>query len=397
MSNKRNDDRRLYTYVTVGLAVLLAFALVVPILAPAQQPVQTVEPTAVAGPTAPPPITNFDDIAFTETYLHPSGVYTVNYPAGWTPSSPSNNGSLVQVNFNNQEQLSVIETIYEEPATPFENLDALSTHYDSAFLQSSWSRYNSWEETARFTDEETGKVTIDFELSLGGQDYLARQTSSLNEDGTVDTVRVVVPSNSRDYLLFLLDGMQNSIEPVQLFADSPTGWTSFYNEEDGYVIRYPSFWRITDGEAGAPVTIEGGDNILQLMASADLSVASEDDASSYVASLRPNTEVLTVQPVERQDASGYAVSYQTRTVDGTAQSGLVVLLNDGEGKTLVSDLRLRDISADLLNIEEESSALTDAVNVLDSFNLSSSVGLNTAEEETPTEEESTTEDNTSSD
>lgn len=381
MSKQRNNNNRIYTYVTVGLAVLLAFALVVPILAPAPQTQQTVEPTPVAGPTAPPPVTNFDDITFNETYLHPSGIYTVGYPAGWTPSSPSNNGSLVQVNFNNQDTLSVIETIYEEPATPFEDLDALSTHYDTAFLQSSWSRYNNWQETARFSDEETNQVTIDFELSLGGQDYLARQTSTLNEDGTVDTVRVVVPDNSRDYLLFLLEGMQDSIEPVELFADSPTGWTSFYNEEDGYVIRYPSFWRITDGEPGSPVTIEGGDNVLQLEATGDLNVTSEDEARSYVESLRPNTEVLSAQPVERQDASGYAVSYQTTTVDGTSDSGLIVFLNEAEGNTLVSNLRVKNTSADLLNIEEENSALTDAVNVIESFNLSNAVGLETAEAE----------------
>jgi hypothetical protein len=371
--------QRLYAYVTIGLAVLMAASAIFPsLIQNIPQQAQTVDPTEVPIPTfAPPP--DLSTISFDQRYLHPSGLFTVAQPTGWLPSRDSNNGTFVQINFNNDAAKSVIEAYIEYPSETIETLEQLNAHFTTDDLESSWSQYTGRTETGRFIDEENERVLIDFELTLGRQIYVARHVARLR-DGQVHVTRVVTPENALDLLRYLVEQMPPTIEPVALFESLPIQqieWSAYFSGQDGLIIRYPSAWNIVDGGQGGPVSVEGQNGeVLRVETLAGQSIADEDAASAYVAGLRPDIEVVSVVPVTRNGAEGFAVAYQFTTLEGENQNGLAVLLNGSDETLYVANVRAPGEPADLNALGDDAAFIpSNLAGIAASFNLTQGLDL----------------------
>lgn len=378
--------QRAYIAVTAFLAVLMAASAILPSLT--NNTVQNqpqVQPTEVPIPTFPPPIEELGSINFDQKYLHPSGLFTVAQPTGWLPSTDSNNGVFVQVNFNNDTAKSIIETYVEYPAETLETLEALNSHFTTSALEDSWRNYTDAAETGRFIDEENDRVLIDFELTLGRQTYLARHVAQI-VNGDIYVTRVVTPDNARDLLLYLVDQMPLTIQPVTIYGEVPAQeveWTSYYSAVDGMIVRYPNGWSIVDGGDGEPVSIEGNDGeTMRVEKIAGAAVADESAASAYVEALRPGTEILSVEPVTRNGAEGFAVSYQFATLEGENQNGLAVLLNGAEDALYIANVRAPGQATDLNNLPEDAGLLfTNLAGAASTFNLTDGLELPTIADE----------------
>lgn len=377
MDNRRRQ--RTYAIFAIFMVVLMAMTAILPALAPNTTVQQNIEPTATIIPTFPAPPADLSTITFDQTYLHPSALYIANYPEGWIPARPSNNGTQVQVNFENNEAQSIIETYMEVPQPVPATLQEVSQRYDDTTLDAGWRRYNNWEETGREIDAANNAVIIDFELELRGQTYLARHYAELR-DGRIYVTRVVTPSNARGLLLDLLEKAKTAIQPVALFDGTPVEWSGYYSDVENFVIRYPNSWTLRDGAPGQPVTIEQTNQVVLRVESVDGSVADEDAASEFVLARQPDAEVKTVQATERNGASGYEVSYTFRNLEGEPQSALTVILPDGENTLRVATVRVANQNFDLLNHESQVVAVTDAARAASTFNLTTDLGFPIADE-----------------
>lgn len=380
MQAKQTKRRqRAYVAITAGLAILMVASAVLPGLSQQNQQIAPpVEPTVNPVPTFPPPPA-LNTISLDQTYLHPSGLFTVAQPSGWLPSRDSNNGTHVQITFNNEAAKSVIETYIEKPFEPIESLEALSAHFTADALRTSWRNYLNPTEIGRFIDTENQRVLIDFELTLSRQTYLARHVARL-EDGWIEVTRVVTPENARELLLFLVDQLPRTITRVPLFADVPSdeiAWTAYYSPVDGLIIRHPNGWRIVDGGPGDLVSIEGSNGeMLRIETLSGVAIEDEAAATAFVEALRPGIRVVSVSPVTRGAAQGYNVAYQFRTLEGENQNGLAALLNGLDGRLYVANVRA---SGDPLDLNAEDSAtnflVSALVGTINSFNLAAGSGL----------------------
>jgi hypothetical protein len=385
------NRQRIYTGVGIFLAVIMAVTLFLPGLAPQQPAVQDVPPTPAAAATFPPPVTDFTGIGFEETYLHPSGLFTVAVPTGWNPNRPSNNGTQVQVNMNNDQNLTVIESYIEVPAQPVADLDALSDRFNDAVLQAGWRSYSSWRETQRVIDETEQQLEIDFVLTLGQQTYIARHIAWL-EENVVKVVRVVAPENARDLLLYLLQNVPPTLSVVDLFEGSPTIWNALYSPRYQHIIRYPNTWVVVDGDpsVAGPVTIEGVNNeVLRVDAVEGGSITDEAAAEQFVRAIRPNATIAGVVPVEQGEASGFSVSYNSQTLEGVQLSGIMVILNDAQGNAHMADLRIQAPAVDFNNIDAVTTVYQDVPVIMSSFNLTTGEEFPVVEPETGAEVEAT--------
>ena len=62
---------------------------------------QAVTPTPFPTATVPAPVADLTAIRFDQTYLHPTGLFTVAQPTGWNPTQPSSAPDNAQITFNN--------------------------------------------------------------------------------------------------------------------------------------------------------------------------------------------------------------------------------------------------------------------------------------------------------
>jgi hypothetical protein len=389
MENTRRQRR--YAIIAISLVVVMVFTAVAQSFLPATQ-TTTVEPTASVAPTVPPPPADLTAITFDQVYVHPSGLYTVQHPTDWAPTRPSNNGTQVQINLENTVQQSVVELYVDIANPPVTNAVELSARFDATALENSWRRYSNWEETGREVDAATNTVNISFTLELRNQTFIARHVAQLREDGWIYVTRAVTPANASQLLTHLIDNGQTAIVPVEAFRTSQVAWSSFFSDPDNLIIRHPSNWFVRDGQAGQPVTIEATGLGTLLVESVDgQTVADADAASAFVLSRRPNAEIVSVEPVERNGASGFAVSFKTVTSEGEVQSGLAVLLNDGEALRTAT-VRVLNADADLNAddaMESAQQGVRDAVAMLETFNLARGIGLPVTVDEAAPEGEST--------
>ena len=387
-TNKHMRDRRLQNRISLALGIILVFAmgasLILPLLSNvAQSAQQTIPPTSTPVPTVPAPVENLDSIDFTQTYLHPSGLFTVAVPTGWTVSSERNNTGEAQVSMQNSNQLSVIEARVTRPTAEqdISTAEGVSAIFDDSWLATSWSGYTSWTEADRRIEDNS--VIIDFNLSRSGQDYIARQKSFT--DGTwVYSVRVVTPSNASQMLRHVLDNEVESLNVVEQYVGAPMEWNAYYDAAADYVIRYPGTWTVADSAPGAPVSISG-DNAQLRVEVLPNPIDSEDAASAYVQGLRSGVTVLSVEPVEQFGASGFNVAYTLTTLDGGTQNGLVTILNDDSGSHAANVLLTNVSDTDLNTIdvaaEDTPQAVKDALDLLASFALNPEINLASSETE----------------
>jgi hypothetical protein len=372
---RRTRSQRAYVYFAVFMAILMGASLIFPALQNNTAVTEQTEPTDVPTPTLPAPITDFSTISLDQRYFHPSGLFTVAQPTGWAPGNPSNNGVQAQINMRNAEKLSVIEAYVEIPAAPVSDLPGLDAHFNESMLDAGWRSYSDWRETGRRYDEDKNQLVIDFELEQARQTYLARHVA-WTDGSWIYVIRVVVTPNMRDLLLYLIEQLPPTLQPQKLFTQSPTGWTSFYNPQGNEIIRYPSSWTVTDGRPGFPVSIEGLTNeSLRIEVPVEASVADEAAARAYVEQLRPGVTIASVETVERNGGTGFAVSYNSTTLEGEGTSGMTTLLNGEDGLLHVASVRVPVAGVDLNNVADGAAvSATEAAQVMESFNLT--LGLN---------------------
>jgi hypothetical protein len=355
--------------IGISMVAILILSAILPLIAPnnINTPQQRVEPTPA--PTLPPP-PDLSAITFDQIYLHPSGLFTVAEPSGWLPSQPITASSNARAVFSNSTAQSVIQvdidrpTVAEEGPLTLDNVDAL---FNQSWLSASWRQYSRWEESSRIRTEDE-RLVIDFALTSNNQTYVARQTAWTDGEW-IYSVRVVMPQNATEALLFLLDNVAATLQPQKEFATTPFDWKAYFDPQDAHIIRYPSNWTLADSAPGKPASIEGTNGtLLRVEAVADTVISSADDARAWVENLRGGASVLSVESISRDETEGFAVAYSYRTVDGDPASGLAVLLNGADNKLHVANLRFPGSEIDL-NADTVSESYTDLVALMNSFTL----------------------------
>ena len=362
---KRSRQQNMSIIIGVILVVALAASVILPLLTSSIPGVTNVpDPTAVPEPTLPPPPEDLSAITFDEEYLHPTGLFTVNVPDGFTTTSNQGTGEA-QVSLENSTQQSVVDVRVVDPGEEdLSDPDALNRIFNETWLGESWTGYASWEESARnFAGED---LELDFALTQSGQDYIARQKSWTDGD-LVYSVRAITLPNSADYLVHLLDNVSDSVEINPLYIDSPLDWNGYQDTVGGSIIRFPRNWRVADQAEGQSSTITDGIYTL-VVESNDEPIADVDAAETWIMNWRPGVEILATEEIERDGVAGYSVAYSRTTVDGDVESGLAILLN-GEDRAQVASVRYPTEGVVDLNTIESGSPDRLPLDVLDTFYL----------------------------
>ena len=308
---------------------------------------ETPQPTTLPEPTMPPP-PDTSLIDFDSRYLHRSGLFTLGAPTGWSPSSDSGTADELRAGLNNSEAQSVVEFRISKNYTDISDMEALSAFLDNSWLGHTWSGYTGWGETGRniIGDE---KVQIDFSVRRGRSHLIARQESWL-QDGDIYSARVVTAENAAQELKFLLRGLAENVERLDVYADAPYNWDAYFDNLDKHMVRYPSNWEVTDAAAGLPATIEG-DSLVLAVSTVDVALSSEDDAKDWAENWRSGVNALDAQPVDVFGADGYRVSYRLKTLDGGLASGAMILLHGTDNRLHVANIRMEELDVDLLAVE----------------------------------------------
>jgi hypothetical protein len=369
MSN--DGSKRAFTIISILMVVAIAGSAILPLFTNNNQ-VQTAEPpTEQPQPTFPPPLTDFSSVSFNEDYLHPSGLFSIAQPTGWTPALPVSNPTGAEITMNNPTLLSVIQVSLQITTEPIETLDQVDALYTTAALNESWSNYRrdaqtnlNYRETGR--KRENNQLIIDFELNNNrGQTFLARQVSWA--DATwVYSVRVVMPQDAINALIFMVDSLAPSLNSYKtLFEGTPADWTAYFDSTSGFVIRYPSNWTLEDGGPGRPASFGGENAVLRVESLPEQQVEDEAAARAWVEASRAGTTVVTVEPATRGDLSGFSVSYSFTDADGNLQSGLALLLNAADALH-VANVRIAAPDVDL-NADDLTEPYITLVNILRTF------------------------------
>ncbi len=340
----QNSSRRASTALFAFMIIVLVAGAIIPIFTnQLGTPAAAVQPTVAPTATFPaPPATS--SISFDQLYLQPSGIFAIGQPTGWDPSTPTDDPDRAAVTMVNNTTLSVVEATVEQAAVPVTTADELSARFDDTYLSASWSRYGAWEETARRVEGD--RLILDFSLTLNRQQYIARQVSWTDGEWIYST-RAVAPANASEVVIYLVNGLAESLIPFKQFAGTPFNWSSHYDSAANHIIRFPAGWGVVDTVAGGPTSIVGSNGeALRLELVADGSVADEAAAEAAVIQRQPNATVLSVVPVQRGDVAGFSVAYAYSSVDGDPLSGLAVLLNADNGLH-VANLRFEAGNVDL--------------------------------------------------
>lgn len=323
-----NNAKRASIYLGVFMAVVLLGSAFLPLLKNITPIAQDIpNPTSTPLPTFPPPPSDLTAIRFDQYYLHPSGIFAIAQPEGWTASEPNRGAAIAQVNLINNATLAVVDSYIEDPTTTI-TADQLSDHFSESVINTSWANFTSWTESSRRLENE--RLTIDFTVTLQGRTYVARQQAWTDGDW-IYVVRVLVPENATEMLRYLLENFVTSLRPLTIFQGTPMNWSAHYDPNASNIIRFPQEWAVTDSAPGRPTSITSNDGILlRVEARAGAAVADEAAATAYVEGTRSGVTVTSVVPVERELGQGFSVAYGYTNVDGDPESGLAVLLNSGD-------------------------------------------------------------------
>lgn len=339
------NSKRATIFVGGFLVIVMALSTFAPMFSQnVAPPPQQIEPTERPLPTFPAPLTDFSAISFDQVYLHPTGLFAVAQPDGWVPGSPIIEPNRAAVSMTNQDLLSVVEVSVEQPNAPITTVDDLSTRFNEAYLDGTWTRYSDWSETQRVV--EADQLVLDFNLTLNRQTYVARQ--QVWSDGEwIYSVRVVTPSNAVNLLTHLLANLRDTVEPVRDFAGLPFNWSSYYDPIFNHALRYPRDWAVVDSAPGLPASIIAADGTaLRVEAAANSGIADEDAARAWVEA-RGAESISSVATIDQDDLTGYSVAYTFDTVDGEPRSGLALLLNGPDGALHTVDVQFPAESVDL--------------------------------------------------
>lgn len=356
-----------FTYI-IGIVMVFSMlaSTVVPLLSTTvqQQVAATEQPTPLPTPTLPAPIADLSSITFDRTYLHPSGLFTVNTPSGWQVTTTDSTENQVLVNMRNGELLSIVESSVILPAATVSTAEDLNQVFTSEWLSQSWRSYSSAQETGRRVEGDS--LLIDFNLTQGRNSYIARH-KAWTDGEWVYAVRVITLDNASEMLRYVLDGVAETVKPLKVFSGTPFEWRGYFDTEAHHLIRYSADWNLTDSAPGLPASISGEDVVLRIEAVEGM-VDSEEAAKSWIENWRAGVTALTVNPVEQAGGIGYAVSYNLTTVEGETESGLAVLLNGTDGRLHVANARVQAGGIDL-NDSDQAANYRDVVAALETFAL----------------------------
>jgi len=340
---KNKSLRRAEYAFGIFMAFLMAFSLFAPSVRNSSrnssQLTATPRPTATPLPTVPPPLTDFTGITFDTDYLHPSGLYSVRYPTGWTPEQPSNDGTQVRITFSNPTTLSEIEVYLKKPTSPVTTVEELDQHFTEAIARGSWGQYRNATESVR--NLEGDRLSIDFTMTDYQERPLIGRHVAWIEGDWIYVVRVSTPQNAPQLLLFLIDAMTNQITLYPQLAAAPVLWEGFYDSINRHILRHPPLWERTDGGENLPTSFEDtGTGGVQLRVEAQANViADEAAARDWVQALGSAVTVVSAVPVTRMGGEGFSVAYNSQNPDGEPLSGLAILLNGVDGQLHIARIQ----------------------------------------------------------
>lgn len=353
----QNNTRRISLVLGIFMLVVLVAGAILPIF---QQNVvdtaQRVDPTAQPSPTYPPPVTDFSGIALDQLYLHPTGLFTIAQPTGWTITAPSTQQGVAQVGMNNGSNLSVIDAYIQQPAAAVTTAQQVSDTLTQDVLSATWRQYRRWEETNRRIEND--RVVMDFSIDFNRQQYVARQVSWTDGE-FIYSVRVVVPENGVELLRYLIDNLPPTMTVNRAVAGVPFDWQAFYDAVSNHIIRYPQGWTVQDNAPGRTTSLAGANGEALRIETRPLTAPLDEAfARNFVTSEQANASVISVQPVTRGTTSGFAVSYTFTTADGEARSGMAQLLDGGNGTVHIANLRFPAPNVDLNSVAAIDTAAT---------------------------------------
>ncbi len=160
-------------------------------------------------PTAPPPTANvFGAVTLGSTYIHPSGVFQIDPPAGWTLSHSTSTDwsgrdvySAVWINEAERIVVHAFVVRFEEMVT----LEAALAYVEGEFA-SGLANYDAYEVTQMLTGDP---IIVEFALSYQGLNSRARQWVTIAED-VLQYLRIVVPEERAP----MLDQLASAILPT---------------------------------------------------------------------------------------------------------------------------------------------------------------------------------------
>lgn len=351
MTNKRAKARRdkANRYLGYFLVVIMGGSLLLPLLSSNIRTDQTIPPTAVEPTALPTPLQDLrNSITFEQRIVQSSGLFSVAQPSGWTAVNNNTTTNEAQLTMRNNEVQSVVEARVIAPSVPVTTPEELDAFFDATWIDQSWREYTIRREATRRLEED-GTLVIDFTLQRGATSFIARQIA-YSDGEWVYALRAVALPNASEMIRFLLEEMRARLKADKRFVGMPFEWTAFVDNNAGYIVRYPSSWRVVDSGAGAPTSLEGEEGVLRVE-TLPLALADEAAAAAWV-SRAYNASVVSVRPVDHFGTAGFAVAYSVKTLDGDPQSGYVVLLAKDSETAIVANARLNAAAVDLNDPEQ---------------------------------------------
>jgi hypothetical protein len=304
-------------------------------------------------------------ITFESRLLHPSGLFTVGQPSGWTPFASQSTAQEAQMTLRNDAALSVMEYRLVRPDTPPSSGDDVSAFFTPSWLAASWRDYTRWTEETR--QVQGNELVMDFNLERGAQRFIARQLAFT--DGTyIYGVRVVAPPNAADMVRYMVENARATFDVNNQFAGIPLEWKGYYDASYGHLLRYPGSWSLDDAAEGAPASFSASGGVtLRLEAQGASQISDESQARAFVETVISGAQIKSVQTREQFGATAYLISYGTQNIDGDPVSGLALLI-PAEGRVHLANLRLAGQNVDL-NEDSRDSTITQARQVVETLAL----------------------------
>ena len=267
--------KRFTVIIGIIMTVAMVGSLILPLIsgqvAQSDAYSQTPQPTRRPDPTPPPP-PDISAIDFDNSYLHPSGLFTVAVPNGWGSASSSSTADELRASLSNNDVQSVVEARIIKNHAGIGDAEGLSAFFDRSWLSQSWREYRSWDETNRKTAND-GSLVIDFNLRRSRSYLIARQEAWL-QDGEIYSVRVITAENAPHELKYLLQGLKNSVRRIGQYLDALFEWQAYFDNVDKHMIRFPDNWQVTDAAGGLPATIVS-DRVTMVVETMDVALTSE--------------------------------------------------------------------------------------------------------------------------
>ena len=348
---KRKRNNRVILAFTILMIVILLVSAVATVIDPStttstdndENAISTPRPTPFTFPTPEP---NGAQLTLAKPIVNSSGLFQIAIPEGWEITTNSYDFNLpgARSAFLNTERLSVIDA-HLLVGINYSSHQALSDDYFTAsYFLTAWGSYEGFTETGRTVGEA---ITIDFELGLGGQKYLARQIAWMDGDW-VRLVRVVAPENNPALLDITIEMVVPTFISYNDQRDTSPTWVAFADNDAKYVIRHPNWTLVSAGTVPileAPIAPAS----MVLRSQTEMPLTSLEEAEAFVKeTLRPGAEILSSQVATKEYGGGYMVSFTARDNEGNPISALAVLLNDDANNLHIAEIRLAEGGKDLL-------------------------------------------------